>query len=90
MPEQVIENAIVQFQDLAIYPSDIEQICEKYIATLPNPEMVYKTAGFSGMLDAIYNPSSDSISRFRPTSPWFHGMDAGRGRIIPIASAVHS
>lgn len=49
-----IENALVSFGDISIYADDIEQLCEEYINSLPVPEMVFKSAGFSGMLDYIY------------------------------------
>ena len=49
-----IDNALVSFGDISIYADDIEQLCEEYINSLPVPEMVFKSAGFSGMLDYIY------------------------------------
>lgn len=51
---QIVESALVQFGDMAIYQADLDQLCEEYISTLPVPDMVLKTAGFTGLLDYIY------------------------------------
>ena len=55
MTDQTIEKALVQCKDLSVYQSDIDSLTEQYISTLPIPEIVYKSSGFSGLMHYIYN-----------------------------------
>ena len=54
MSSGTIEKALISYGDYSIYQSDIKQLCDEYINSLDFPEMVYKTPGFSGLLDYIY------------------------------------
>lgn len=38
-----------------IYLTDIDMICDEYIASLPDSEMIFKAKTFVGMLQEIYN-----------------------------------
>lgn len=49
-----MDNSIIAYNGTEIYQSDIDQLCDEYINSLPVPEMVYKTAVFNGLLDYIY------------------------------------
>ena len=46
---------IIKHNDISIYSSDIELLTEEYIQTLDNPEMIYKSLVFTGMLEFIYD-----------------------------------
>jgi len=46
---------IIKHNDISIYTSDIELLIEEYIQTLDNPEMIYKSLVFTGMLEFIYD-----------------------------------
>ena len=48
------ENVILVKDNIQVYESDIQVLCEEYINSLPDPEMVYKTAVYNGLLDYIY------------------------------------
>lgn len=48
-------NIALTIGDIEIYQSEIDMLCDDYINTLPNPDMIYKSAVFSGMLNYIYN-----------------------------------
>lgn len=66
MSSGTIEKALISYGDYNIYQSDIKQLCDEYINSLDFPEMVYKTPGFSGLLDYIYkNALSDIINASR-------------------------
>lgn len=45
---------IIKHNDISIYSSDIQLLTEEYISTLDNPEMIYKSLVFSGLLEYIY------------------------------------
>ena len=45
---------IIKHNDISIYSSDIDLLTEEYIQTLDNPEMIYKSLVFSGLLEHIY------------------------------------
>lgn len=49
-----MDNSIIAYNGTEIYQSDIDQLCDEYIDTLPVPDMIYKTAVFNGLLDYIY------------------------------------
>lgn len=78
MSSGTIEKALISYGDYNIYQSDIKQLCDEYINSLDFPEMVYKTPGFSGLLDYIYkNALSDIIeySRGKENNSFKHGID---------------
>lgn len=56
-----IENALIKYCDMAIYPSDIKSMTDEYILTLPNPDMIYKASVFTGLLEYIYKHSIKDI-----------------------------
>lgn len=49
-----VETALVKANNISIYKSDIVNVMDNYISSLPDPNMIYKSAVFSGLLDAIY------------------------------------
>ena len=49
-----MSDAVVQYNDITIYDNDVQLLCDEYIDSLPNPDMIYKTAVFSGLLEYIY------------------------------------
>jgi hypothetical protein len=46
---------IIKHNNISIYTSDIDLLTEEYIQTLDNPEMIYKSLVFTGMLEFIYD-----------------------------------
>ena len=48
------DNALITYNGIEIYKSDIDILCEEYTETLEHPEILYKSAGFSGLLEYIY------------------------------------
>ena len=40
--------------DITVYESDIDRLCDDYINGLIDPEKIYKTSVFAGMLIIIY------------------------------------
>ena len=61
MPDAVIENALINYKDLCVYPSDIEQMTGEYINTLSDPSLIYKASAFTGLLEYIYKHKIKSI-----------------------------
>lgn len=49
-----VETALVKVNQITVYQSDIELVTADYIQSLPDESMIYKSAVFSGLLDAIY------------------------------------
>lgn len=48
------ENVILVKDNIQVYESDIQVLCDEYIESLPNADMIYKTAVYNGLLDYIY------------------------------------
>ena len=46
--------AILSYNGIEIFENDISILCDEYINSLPDSNMIYKSAVFSGMLDYIY------------------------------------
>lgn len=53
--QTVTETALITENGISIYADDIERLCAEYVDSLPIPENVYKTAGFTALLVYIYN-----------------------------------
>lgn len=49
-----IDNIILSTGNIEVYQSEIQQLCDEYISTLPDESMIYKSTVFSGMLSYIY------------------------------------
>lgn len=49
-----MDGIITQYGDITIYSDDIVVLCEQYINSLPNPDNIYKSNTFKGLLDYIY------------------------------------
>lgn len=49
-----IDNIILSTGNIEVYQSEIQQLCDEYIASLPDESMIYKSTVFSGMLSYIY------------------------------------
>lgn len=49
-----VETALVKANDISVYESDIVNVMDNYIASLPDANMIYKSAVFTGLLDSIY------------------------------------
>lgn len=47
--------ALIDLKGLEVYQSDIDVLCEDYIYSLPDPNMIYKSMVFKGLLNYIYN-----------------------------------
>lgn len=45
---------VVSLNDIEIYQSEIDVLCEDYISALPDPAMIYKSMTFKGLLNYIY------------------------------------
>lgn len=50
-----MENTLIAYNGIEVYKSDIDLLCDEYVETLGNPEIVYKSYGFSGLLEYIYS-----------------------------------
>ena len=50
-----MDNVILTYNNIELYRSEIDILCDEYISTLNNPDMIYKSTVFSGMLQYIYN-----------------------------------
>lgn len=48
-------SVLVSYNGIEVYPDDIAILCDEYINNLPNPEIIYKSAGFCGLLEYIYS-----------------------------------
>ena len=49
-----MENIILTYNDIELYKNDIDILCDEYINSLMDPETIYKSVVFSGMLNYIY------------------------------------
>lgn len=49
-----IDNIILSTGNIEVYQSEIQQLCDEYISSLPDESMIYKSTVFSGMLSYIY------------------------------------
>lgn len=49
-----MDGIVTQYGDMTIYSDDIAVLCEQYINSLPNPDNIYKSNTFKGLLDYIY------------------------------------
>lgn len=49
-----MDGIVTQYGDITIYSDDIAVLCEQYINSLPNPDNIYKSNTFKGLLDYIY------------------------------------
>lgn len=49
-----MDGIVTQYGDITIYSDDIALLCEQYIDSLPNPDNIYKSNTFKGLLDYIY------------------------------------
>lgn len=49
-----MDGIVTQYGDIIIYSDDIAVLCEQYINSLPNPDNIYKSNTFKGLLDYIY------------------------------------
>lgn len=50
----MIDNVILTYNDIELYQSEIDILCNEYISTLHDENMIYKSTVFSGMLNYIY------------------------------------
>lgn len=48
------ENVLLSQAGIEIYESDIDLLCDEYIHRLPDPNNIYKSSVFAGMLRYIY------------------------------------
>lgn len=48
------ENVILVKDNIQVYESDIQVLCDEYIESLPNQDMIYKTAVYNGLLEFLY------------------------------------
>lgn len=49
-----MDNVVLTYNDIELYQSEIDILCDEYINTLPDKTMIYKSTVFSGMLNYIY------------------------------------
>lgn len=49
-----MDNIVLTYNDIEVYQSEIDILCDDYINTLHDPNMIYKSAVFSGLLNYIY------------------------------------
>lgn len=50
-----MDNVILTYNNIELYQSEIDFLCDEYISTLHDESMIYKSTVFSGMLQYIYN-----------------------------------
>lgn len=55
MDYMIMNSAILTYNGIELYQSDIDVLCDEYISTLHDESMIYKSTVFSGMLNYIYN-----------------------------------
>lgn len=55
------DNVMLAYNGIEIYKTDIDILCDEYINSLSNPDMIYKSAVFNGLLDYIYKHSLKDI-----------------------------
>lgn len=48
------DNVLISENGIEVYQSEIDILCDDYISSLPDPNMIYKSTVFSGMLNYIY------------------------------------
>ena len=49
-----MDNVILTYNNIELYQSEIDVLCDEYISTLHDESMIYKSTVFSGMLNYIY------------------------------------
>ena len=49
-----MDNVILTYNNIELYQSEIDILCDEYISTLHDENMIYKSTVFSGMLNYIY------------------------------------
>lgn len=49
-----MDNVILTYNNIDLYQSEIDILCDEYINTLHDENMIYKSTVFSGMLNYIY------------------------------------
>lgn len=49
-----MDNVILTYNNIELYQSEIDVLCDEYISTLHDENMIYKSTVFSGMLNYIY------------------------------------
>lgn len=49
-----MDNVILTYNNIELYQSEIDILCDEYIKTLHDESMIYKSTVFSGMLNYIY------------------------------------
>lgn len=54
-------TALVEYNGITVYASDIDLLCDEYISTLPDASVINKSAGFMGLLNYIYRRSIKNI-----------------------------
>jgi len=59
-------NEIKVSENVSIYINDIWILCDEYINSLDNPDMIYKSSIFRGMLDYIYRHGLKDIYLYNP------------------------
>jgi len=50
-----MDNVILTYENIELYKSEIDILCNDYISELNDENMIYKSTVFSGMLNHIYN-----------------------------------
>ena len=49
------DNVIIAYNNIELYQSEIDILCDEYIRTLHDENLIYKSAVFSGLLRYIYS-----------------------------------
>ena len=49
-----MDNTVLTYNGIELYQSEIDILCDEYINTLHDPNMIYKSTVFSGLLNYIY------------------------------------
>ena len=49
-----MDNVILTYNNIELYQSEIDILCDEYISSLHDESMIYKSTVFSGMLNYIY------------------------------------
>lgn len=49
-----MDNVVLTYNNIELYQSEIDILCDEYISTLHDESMIYKSTVFSGMLSYIY------------------------------------
>ena len=73
------DSILLSYNGIEIYKSEIDILCDDYINSLPNPDMIFKSTVFSGMLNYLHQTKIKYIiaedKQRKNINPYNHDYD---------------